>query len=684
LFVHDTVMPLSPSILQRIQNNDPTLTKLSLSEISYGDEVFDTNDAYELAHALRTNTHLRCLNLAGHNIQASGILEILDALQGNTTLKVLNLNGNHNIFAHIKELLQRFKHTGLVWFDCGMATENTLDTTLTPSLDNLSDGRFLKIDKMEEGDVDSCLPLPDLVDELLQDYPLKHLDISGHIIDPNHYSQLTRLFQHPTLTSISLNRLSLGKEGAEHVIAGLENNQNITRLELSHNELTNDFITALANWSGAVTLKALNLSDNPDITEAVALMNVLKSSAIKNLSLANVKLDRNSISALHSFLKNNITCRNLNLAQLNLYDFVKPIFNQISKKQFVSFNIASCTYDKSTKGVGSKIADCLSNGMLKRLNIADILHEKDIDYFFKKLPDILSDNIVLEELILGNNSIPLHIEINFEQTLSNNNHVQFIDLKEFISYVKRLKRMESFLERNRTLKNPSKKIETLIATADALLDPLNIEQTAKIREQVINYYTEAEDLLRQWEMENVRIKTLHHILRLSAGMSFLKLGLPIKAWRRLHHLCNLDTEIWQKIAEAFFSRINLIPKGFKRGEYYFFICMLCIRAGMMDSAREIISNFLQKRDEDNHQLKEKTVTPEDLQQLAEENNQLGILKGVLDQSQQSDLTVATDYENMESKLFKKMNKQEEVYDEQDPALVSQEDKKELPKASLHP
>ena len=52
--------------------------------------------------------------------------------------------------------------------------------------------------------------------------------------------------------------------------------------------------------------------------------------------------------------------------------------------------------------------------------------------------------------------------------------------------------------------------------------------------------------------------------------------------------------------------------------------------------------------------------------------------------QQLDLTVATDYENMESKLFKKMNKQEEAYAEQYPALDSLEDKKELPKQASLP
>ncbi|MCL5260153.1 MAG: hypothetical protein M1561_00500 [Gammaproteobacteria bacterium] len=82
-------MPIDESILKRIQSNDITLTQLSLRGKSLTD-----NDIYLLITALRTNTHLKTLDLTNNRITTAAAKSLIE----NCRLTKLQIyNGNKNI-----------------------------------------------------------------------------------------------------------------------------------------------------------------------------------------------------------------------------------------------------------------------------------------------------------------------------------------------------------------------------------------------------------------------------------------------------------------------------------------------------------------------------------------------------------------------------------------------------------
>ncbi len=569
-------MPLSPRILQRIYGNDPELINLNLERITDGTSSFDTSDAYNLAQALETNTHLQILDLQGHDAQVPGILTILHSLAGNRSLKVLNLRGNHDGSFPLKELLQQLKRTALVWFDCGMATAMT-NSPSTPRLDKVPEGLFLRMDRVDLVE-DEPFVLSELLEEL-KDFPIAHLDISGHNLTDEEYPQLAQLLSQPSLTSIYLNRLNLGSEGARYLLKGLQKNEKITRLELEHNQLDDNFIQSLAQWKGISTLKALNLANNSEITETSVLMEKLAPSVIEEISFANNDtLVRNSMLSVMLFLQNNTTCQHLNLARANLYDFMRPLFAELPKTKLVSLNLAYCTLDEHTKEEVDNLMIIMSETLghqstLRKLNLTDNFRGYAATEFARLVPVILQNNKGLEELILGTMALPSAIEKSLEHELKSNTHLQVLDVKEFITDSKRLEKMTSILERNQ---KPISYINQVIRQVEDLLNN-SYEETRSpenIHKQIIKYYADAEKFLKQRKKEDSPDPVLQRTLKISAASSFLKLGLPVKAWRQVIRVEDLDGTMWQKITEAFFSKLNQIPSGIKNSDYHLFLLML--------------------------------------------------------------------------------------------------------------
>lgn len=79
--------------LQRLRDNDPTLTKVDLTKSSvFSMKVAEYTTSF--AEVLKTNTHLKELILANCGIITSGAIEFAEALKVNSTLTRLDLANN--------------------------------------------------------------------------------------------------------------------------------------------------------------------------------------------------------------------------------------------------------------------------------------------------------------------------------------------------------------------------------------------------------------------------------------------------------------------------------------------------------------------------------------------------------------------------------------------------------------
>ncbi|MGB6976807.1 MAG: hypothetical protein WBE18_05065 [Gammaproteobacteria bacterium] len=82
-------MPIDSIILQRLRDNDTTLTELDIRE-----KNLENGDIRQLAEALKNNTTLTTLNLSLNEIDAEGAIAIAESLKINSTLTTLNLGAN--------------------------------------------------------------------------------------------------------------------------------------------------------------------------------------------------------------------------------------------------------------------------------------------------------------------------------------------------------------------------------------------------------------------------------------------------------------------------------------------------------------------------------------------------------------------------------------------------------------
>jgi hypothetical protein len=85
--------------INAIKDNDPQVTVLDVKDFSLTNQ-----QGMVLAESLKTNTHVKRLNLANAGIQTAVVVELAKALKNNTTVTHINLEGNQIGPQGMKEL----------------------------------------------------------------------------------------------------------------------------------------------------------------------------------------------------------------------------------------------------------------------------------------------------------------------------------------------------------------------------------------------------------------------------------------------------------------------------------------------------------------------------------------------------------------------------------------------------
>ncbi len=196
-------MPISEELLQRIRDNDSTLTSLDLRDNQIGVE-----GAQALASALKHNTTLAELNLERSQIEKEGAEAIAEVFTSNfnTNLRSLNLNGNRIGNEGVKAILEGLKHNKTV--------------------------RHLDLESNQIGSEGVKF----IADELKTNKILRSLDLASNLI---------------------------GNEGAEFIAEALKTNTILKSLNLKGNQISDEGAIALASGiEFNTTLFHLNLVSN--------------------------------------------------------------------------------------------------------------------------------------------------------------------------------------------------------------------------------------------------------------------------------------------------------------------------------------------------------------------------------------------------------------------------------------
>jgi Ran GTPase-activating protein (RanGAP) involved in mRNA processing and transport/predicted Ser/Thr protein kinase len=196
-------MPLDPQILQRLRNNDPSLTQLNLAYNKIGEA-----GAKHLSDALKVNQSLRELQLYNNKIGDAGAKDLSDALKVNQSLTKLRLTSNE------------IGHVGASYLSDALK--------VNPSLTQLA----LAYNKI--GDVGASY----LSDTLKVNRSLRELNLgSNQIGDAGAKALSDALKVNPSLTELNLGSNQIGEAGAKHLSHALKVNPSLMELDLHDNQI---------------------------------------------------------------------------------------------------------------------------------------------------------------------------------------------------------------------------------------------------------------------------------------------------------------------------------------------------------------------------------------------------------------------------------------------------------------
>ncbi|KAF9911772.1 hypothetical protein EC991_002500 [Linnemannia zychae] len=269
-------------ILEEALKTDSTLTTLGLAGSSIGD-----NGAKTLAEVLKTNLTLTTLDLMNNSIGYGGAQALSEALKTNSTLTTLILDGN-SIGSHGVQTLSE-----------ALKTNSTL-TTLHLSYNTIGDGGAKA-----------------LAEALKTNLTLTTLELKNNWIGSGGAQPLSEALKtNSTLTTLNLDGNSIGSGGVQALSEALKTNSALTNLHLDNNWIGDGGSKALAEaLKTNLTLTTLELERNSiGYGGAQALSEALKT----NSTLTTLNLDRNSIGShgvyvLAEALKTNSTLTALHL-----------------------------------------------------------------------------------------------------------------------------------------------------------------------------------------------------------------------------------------------------------------------------------------------------------------------------------------------------------------------------------
>lgn len=349
-------------ILERIRNNDSSLTKLDTFDLLH--YKIGKENVLNLAAALEKNTVLTSLSLSDKGIREEGARVLATALEKNTALTSLGLSncyiGNRGADAlavalersnvlKFLELSNNYISAEGARALAAALEKNTALTSLSLSSNPIGDqgARAIAV-ALEKNNVLTSLYLlnTDIEQEgaralaaaLEKNTALTSLvdiNFAGDIREQGAQALVAALRKNNVLTSLNLDRKNIGEKGAQLLAAALEKNTALTSVRLVSNNIGDGGarIIAAALKINA-TLKSLDLGTN-DIGDQGAL--ALAAALEKNTGLTSLTLSSNTIGdqgarALAAALEKNTVLQLLELEFNKIVD--QNIITQIRNKSF--------------------------------------------------------------------------------------------------------------------------------------------------------------------------------------------------------------------------------------------------------------------------------------------------------------------------------------------------------------
>ncbi|XP_065913984.1 protein NLRC5-like isoform X2 [Dysidea avara] len=469
--LHSNNLRSSAIIVLQALKNTTDLTTLDLSFNNMSEVVVD-----ELANVIKNNDFLQELNLSGNSLQSDGAV-ILRALKEISYLIILDLNYNMLSEKVVKDLADVIKsNAGLIELSLGYNNFQSSAVVILLALRDVSN--LMKLDlsnnNMSEAIVNelaSVIKRNTKLEELylggnnlqssavviLQDLKniskITKLDLSDNGMSDTVVHELASVIENNT----KLEELNLGgnnlQSSAVVILQALKNISNLTTLDLSNNNLSEEVAKDLADVIESNThLNELILSDNNlQSSTVVILQTLVNTSSLLKLDLSGNKLPETVVNELASVIKSNANLRELHLANNRLQPSTIIILQAL--KEISSLTVLDLSNNNLSEKIVNYLADVIKHNIhLRKLNLSynnlrssaivvlealkGISHLNKLDLSGNnmsesvaiELADVIKANkIKIEEICLASNRLHSSATI-ILQALKETSHLTHLDL----------------------------------------------------------------------------------------------------------------------------------------------------------------------------------------------------------------------------------------------------------------
>ena len=423
----------------------------SLQEIDISSNEISNIGLKKLADALQVNIALLRLNISYNNISNDGAVAISKCLRNNNTLQELNMSHNevcNNGIANIARALE--VNTSLRLLDIShnkiSDDKGTISNCLkkTASLQelnmsyNIMPNHFL-VNIGVALQVNKTLQVLDISNNEMFDDGI--LNFSNYLKENNNLQKLKiswnkdiYLDLDSTIHSCAMSEMKLGDTETILISAFLVSSNNITKLDISHNYITDDGAVAISeclNYNN--TLKEVYISDNEITSEGV--MTILKSidsnSPLHTLDLTHNIVTKSELGIIHSVYKQ---LKNLSSFQISYYEIVDDFqninavlvhFDNEHKKLSSSSKIKLEMHHKSTTYKAKVLCFCAKENNVKSLDISK--HGITIDVA-KIITKAIQQSTLLWKLNISYNEVSNDGAMAISEYLKNNNTLQKLNI----------------------------------------------------------------------------------------------------------------------------------------------------------------------------------------------------------------------------------------------------------------
>ena len=412
--------------------NSTTLKELNISHNAVCDDL-----AIAIGQQLRFNNSLQHLNMSATKITDIGAVSIAEALYVGTALHELNISENRITYEGLISFLEHIK-------------VNTTLKTLWVTHNNINKKEFACIEKYIK-EMRSSLVIHTSWNEvfisckrivLIVNYVSFNTntspenvdipDVRKFIYDLDYTTVLLSncLKDNDSLQELDLSHACLHIEGVKRIIEILKVNRTLTKFNISGNPLSDDAVMALSDClMHNCTLQELCIA-RTRITRNnfVMIMNALRLNTTLVKLDASCNLFSDNAIDLSSYLRNNITLKELNLKSTNIKEnHVKEMMKALSVNTTLQKLVISRNYicDAGAIAISDYLRSCNS---LKVLYISNCCIS---DIGALEIAESLKQNTALEKLdISWNEAINDDALVNFTAFLKDNHTLKKLNISK--------------------------------------------------------------------------------------------------------------------------------------------------------------------------------------------------------------------------------------------------------------